>query len=172
MSAESALDGSVNDPYAEGRCKHFVGHDRCVLPPTKAGRCALHLGKGPGTHPIVADRGHRVIIENQTTGEADVAEVPPDDYLVICTGTCRVENAQVHGNGTVVLTIKGRKAALTAPQALKLDRSWREAAPTPCRITRQPDHLYCDTHGDIGWKPCPDQPVVTAPSTVGDDRAM
>ncbi len=36
------------------QCKHFTNGIRCQQPAVEAGRCAEHLGKGPGTRPIVA----------------------------------------------------------------------------------------------------------------------
>ena len=44
-----------------------------------------------------------------TTGESEVKEIE-NDYCVVTDGTCHVSNATLHGNGTVVLTIKGRKS--------------------------------------------------------------
>lgn len=47
--------------------------------------------------------------EDMTTGESEVKEIE-NDYCVVTDGTCHVSNATLHGNGTVVLTIKGRKS--------------------------------------------------------------
>ena len=42
-------------------------------------------------------------------GPAETAIVGPHDYILIPVGECRLDHVQKHGNGTHVLTVKGRR---------------------------------------------------------------
>ena len=50
----------------------------------------------------------RVEITDLATGEKESVEVG-DDYLLICAGSAYEDNIQIYGNGTHVITVKGRK---------------------------------------------------------------
>lgn len=50
----------------------------------------------------------RVSVEDEEC-ETEVSIVGPDDYAVIAVGDCHVANLQAFGNGTHVLTVKGRR---------------------------------------------------------------
>lgn len=50
----------------------------------------------------------RVTTTDLDTGESESAEVW-DDYVIVCAGSAYVDSIQAHANGTVQLTIKGRK---------------------------------------------------------------
>jgi hypothetical protein len=56
----------------------------------------------------MAEADIRVSIEDLATGEIETVEVK-DDYLIIAAGSCHVAHVQAHGNGTHVLTVKGRR---------------------------------------------------------------
>lgn len=53
-----------------------------------------------------------IVVEDKETGEMSEAEIPEGDYLIICHNPCHVAHTAAYGNGTHVLTIKGRKAGL------------------------------------------------------------
>ncbi len=53
--------------------------------------------------------GIRVTATDTESGESSTAEVM-DNYVLITAGTCYLAHQAVHANGTVVLTIKGRKS--------------------------------------------------------------
>jgi len=50
----------------------------------------------------------RITVEDDQ-GAPEVSIVGPDDYAVIAVGDCHVANLQAFGNGTHVLTVKGRR---------------------------------------------------------------
>ena len=50
----------------------------------------------------------RVTVEDLKTGKTDSVEIA-DDYVLITAGTCRQTHICTHGEGTHVLTVKGRK---------------------------------------------------------------
>lgn len=56
----------------------------------------------------MAGSGIRVTVEDLATGEQEQQEIPADDYMIICAGSCHVAGATEHANGTQQLTIKGR----------------------------------------------------------------
>jgi hypothetical protein len=51
----------------------------------------------------------RVTVEDLKTGESEAQEIS-NDYVIVCAGTCHVAHITSHGNGTHVLTIKGRSS--------------------------------------------------------------
>ncbi len=53
-------------------------------------------------------KGIRVTVEDLETGDGE-SVVISDDYNLITAGSCYVDGIQVYGNGTHVITIKGRK---------------------------------------------------------------
>lgn len=57
----------------------------------------------------MAEKQIRVTVVDLLTGDTETVEVG-DDYLLIAAGSCYLDGTQVYGNGTHVLTIKGRKA--------------------------------------------------------------
>ena len=54
--------------------------------------------------------GIRVEVTDLKTGDRDSAVLPPGEYLVLTTEPCHIANTQAHGNGTHIITIKGRTA--------------------------------------------------------------
>jgi hypothetical protein len=53
--------------------------------------------------------GILVIVRDMETGEEERQEIPANDYVIVCAGTCYVAHTQAHPTkGTQVLTIKGR----------------------------------------------------------------
>lgn len=50
----------------------------------------------------------RVTAEDLETGDSQVQEIR-DDYCLVTAGTCFISNITAHANGTVVMTIKGRR---------------------------------------------------------------
>jgi hypothetical protein len=50
----------------------------------------------------------RVTLVDEQTGDQETKIVPDGDYLLIVTDPAYVAHIQAHGNGTHVLTIKGR----------------------------------------------------------------
>lgn len=68
--------------------------------------------RGPGAQAkggtAVTEKQIRVEITDLLTGEKETVEVG-DDYLLICAGSAYEDNIQVYGNGTHVITVKGRK---------------------------------------------------------------
>lgn len=50
----------------------------------------------------------RVVVTDEQTGDTETVHVPDGDYFIVCTAPCHLAHAQAHGNGTHVLTIKGR----------------------------------------------------------------
>lgn len=55
-------------------------------------------------------RGIRVTATDLETGESRSYEFM-DNFVLICAGTCYVSDSHVHTDGTVQITIKGRRAA-------------------------------------------------------------
>lgn len=56
-------------------------------------------------------KGVRVTVLDHATGQTETKEIPPGEYLIICTAPCDVAHTQVYPkSGTHVLTIKGRIA--------------------------------------------------------------
>ena len=55
-------------------------------------------------------KGVRVTVEDLLTGETDEMTIW-DDYVLITAGSCEQSSVQVFGNGTHVITVKGRKDA-------------------------------------------------------------
>jgi hypothetical protein len=53
-----------------------------------------------------------VTVVDVETGDSQTREVTEGDYLLICHKPCYEHHVQAYANGTHVLTIKGRKAAL------------------------------------------------------------
>ncbi len=51
--------------------------------------------------------GIRVTVEDLATGESESQEIH-DDYVIVCAGSCHVAHVNAFGNGTHVLTVKGR----------------------------------------------------------------
>lgn len=52
----------------------------------------------------------RVTVVDVETGDADTAELPAGEYLLITTAPCRQAHVTAHANGTRVITVKGRTA--------------------------------------------------------------
>lgn len=52
----------------------------------------------------------RVTAVDEQTGDEQTVTVPDGDYLLITTDPCHVASVQAHGNGTHVITVKGRRA--------------------------------------------------------------
>lgn len=52
----------------------------------------------------------RITVEDLETGHVEEAEIPEGEYFLICADPCHLAGAQRYGNGTHVLTIKGRTA--------------------------------------------------------------
>lgn len=52
----------------------------------------------------------RVTVEDLDSGDSGSVEVQ-DDFILVTVGDCYVAHEQVHANGTVQLTIKGRKTS-------------------------------------------------------------
>jgi hypothetical protein len=55
-------------------------------------------------------KGIRVTVEDLDTGEREEKTLPAGEYLVIATEPCHVAHTTAHGNGTHIVTIKGRTA--------------------------------------------------------------
>lgn len=56
-------------------------------------------------------KGIRVAVLDHATGKEEAIEVPPGEYLILCTTPCWVSHTQVYPkSGTHVLTVKGRIA--------------------------------------------------------------
>lgn len=53
----------------------------------------------------------QVTARDVATGESGVKDVPLHDYFVLTTGDCHVDQVTSYSNGTVVLTIKGRRSS-------------------------------------------------------------
>ena len=54
----------------------------------------------------------KITVQDAETGEElGSRELPDNDYFVIATGSCTY-SVQAHGNGTHVVTFKGRKEAV------------------------------------------------------------
>jgi hypothetical protein len=51
----------------------------------------------------------RVTVTDEQTGDADEAVVQDGDYIIVCADPCYLHGVQAHGNGTHVLTVKGRR---------------------------------------------------------------
>lgn len=49
----------------------------------------------------------RVTVTDLETGESESQEVS-NDYVIVCAGSCHVARTNAYGNGTHVLTVKGR----------------------------------------------------------------
>jgi hypothetical protein len=57
----------------------------------------------------------KITVQDAETGEQlGSRELHDDDYFVIATGSCTY-SVQAHGNGTHVVTFKGRKEAVKQP---------------------------------------------------------
>lgn len=50
----------------------------------------------------------RVTVTDTESGETGTHELSANGYVVICSGRAYVDNEQVYGNGTRVVTIKRR----------------------------------------------------------------
>jgi hypothetical protein len=50
----------------------------------------------------------RITVVNEETGETSTETIPQGEYLLTTAEPCYLAHVQVHGNGTHVLTIKGR----------------------------------------------------------------
>lgn len=50
-----------------------------------------------------------VTVVDEQTGERETRRVEDGDYVIICTDPCHVASTQAHGNGTHVITVKGRR---------------------------------------------------------------
>ncbi len=50
-----------------------------------------------------------VTARDTDTGESQTVTIT-DDYVLITDGSCERSGVQAHGNGTHVITVKGRKA--------------------------------------------------------------
>lgn len=55
--------------------------------------------------------GFRVTVEDLATGEAQSRIVSEGDYMLIPFAPCYLHSAQVYGNGTVSITLKGHAPA-------------------------------------------------------------
>lgn len=55
-----------------------------------------------------AEKPIKVQVRDPDTDELLGERTIDNDYMVICAGECYVSNTQVHGNGSHVVTIKGR----------------------------------------------------------------
>ncbi len=53
-------------------------------------------------------KGIRVTVEDLETGDTQSSEIM-EDYVLLCAGIFNVTSQQVHVNGMVQLTIKGRR---------------------------------------------------------------
>lgn len=53
----------------------------------------------------------RVQVTDVETGDTDECEVASGDYLLITHDPCWLDSTQAYGNGTHVLTVKGRTRA-------------------------------------------------------------
>lgn len=51
-----------------------------------------------------------VTVVDDQTGETETGHVPDGDYLIIVTQPAFVGSIQTYGNGTHVITVKGRRA--------------------------------------------------------------
>lgn len=49
-----------------------------------------------------------VTVTDDQTGDTETVVVPDGDYLLVCHEPCFMAHTQSHGNGTHVVTIKGR----------------------------------------------------------------
>lgn len=59
-------------------------------------------------------KGIRVTVLDHASGETETKEVPPGEYLILCTRPCWVSHVQAYPkSGTHVLTVKGRIAGAT-----------------------------------------------------------
>lgn len=56
------------------------------------------------------DPGIRVTVTDLKTGETQTTVIM-DEYVIVCAGSCHIAAHQVYKNGTVQLTIKGRRGA-------------------------------------------------------------
>ena len=50
-----------------------------------------------------------VTVRDAESGHEETTEIPADDYILLCTGRCHRHSVQAYGNGTHVITIKGRR---------------------------------------------------------------
>lgn len=50
----------------------------------------------------------RVTVVDEQTDESETVIVLAGDYLLVCHEPCRLAHTQAYGNGTHVVTIKGR----------------------------------------------------------------
>lgn len=57
----------------------------------------------------------RVTVTDVEEGETGATAVPEGDYLLVCHYPCRLSRTQVLSDGTVVLTISGRRPTGVAP---------------------------------------------------------
>jgi hypothetical protein len=54
-------------------------------------------------------RGIRVTVLDHASGDVATREVPPGEYIILCTQPCDVTHIQSYRQGrTQVLTVKGR----------------------------------------------------------------
>jgi hypothetical protein len=49
-----------------------------------------------------------VTVVDDQTGATETISVPEGDYLLVCHEPCHLAHTQAHGNGTHIVTIKGR----------------------------------------------------------------
>lgn len=52
--------------------------------------------------------GIRVTVTDLDSGESETAVIS-DSYVLTCAGSCYLAHTQSYANGTVVLTVKGRR---------------------------------------------------------------
>lgn len=52
--------------------------------------------------------GVRIVVTDLVTGDQEEQTVSPGDYVIVAVAPCRVDHIQHYGNGTAVLTVKGR----------------------------------------------------------------
>lgn len=50
----------------------------------------------------------QIVATDVETGESGNRDLPAGEYFLLCTEPCHLDSVQQYGNGTVVLTIKGR----------------------------------------------------------------
>jgi hypothetical protein len=54
----------------------------------------------------------RVTVVDEETGDTETSTVQDGDYAILTTDPCYVHHIAAYGNGTHVLTVKGRKPGL------------------------------------------------------------
>jgi hypothetical protein len=122
-----------------------------------------------------------VTATDQDTGETGTCTIE-DNYVLVCSGTCRLADTQVGPDGARVLIVTGRREGVGTPEILRVDTPGKATAvqwwcsgdhpsvTAGVHPTRDEDHV-CGACGrvirDHGWIEstivCPGDWVITTP---------